>query len=269
MTSLNNTEQSIISSQELEKHNMKKYEFKKLDTSIPPPNAANPTNLAESKPQDSAPSPTPSQVSMIQSSIEKELIDKLLAKSDGLANTLSSFQEQFEKLQSQSSEKEKIAREEGFKEGELKAQLNFQDDMAREKERVAKSIIALDETIEGVKAQINKLESELSAIAIDIAKEVIIKEIDENSAKIAAHIAKELLQSMGGNLNVIIKVNPLDFDYLNNLIKNSQNVKLKSDDAIAKGGVVIISDNGNIDGNVMSRYKILKQSVLENLRDEF
>ena len=72
---------------------------------------------------------------------------------------------------------------------------------------------------------------------------------------------------MSMNLNIIIKVNPIDFDYLNNIFTNNQNIKIKGDDAIQKGGVVIISDNGNVDGNVMSRYQILKQSVLENFRD--
>ena len=101
---------------------------------------------------------------------------------------------------------------------------------------------------------------------LDIAKEVITKEVSEESAKVAASIAKELLKSMSGNLDVIIKVNPADFEFLNNLAKGKENIKIKSDDAIAKGGVVIISENGNIDGSIMSRYKLLKQSVIENLK---
>ena len=70
---------------------------------------------------------------------------------------------------------------------------------------------------------------------------------------------------MSMNLNMIIKVNPIDFHYLNNMLKNNQNIEIKDDDTIQKGDIVIISDNGNIDGNVMSRYQIL--SVLENFRD--
>lgn len=259
---LNNNDKSIISSQELNGHNMQKYEFKKLDTNdikIQDSNSSSDAN--EDK------LPTQSQVSMIQSSLEKELIEKLLTKSDDLASSLNNFQMQFEKLQSQTNEKEKIAREEGFKEGELKAQLGFKDELEKEKERISKSIMTLDDTIERIKGQIVKLESELSAIAIDIAKEVIVKEVEANSAKIAASISKELLQSMSSNLNIIIKVNPVDFDFLNNIVKNKQNIKIKSDDAIQKGGVVVISENGNIDGNIMSRYQILKQSVLENFRN--
>lgn len=259
---LNNNDKSIISSQELNGHNMQKYEFKKLDT--------NDIKIQDSNSNSDANEdklPTQSQVSMIQSSLEKELIEKLLTKSDDLASSLNNFQMQFEKLQSQTNEKEKIAREEGFKGGELKAQLGFKDELEKEKERISKSIMTLDDTIERIKGQIVKLESELSAIAIDIAKEVIVKEVEANSAKIAASISKELLQSMSSNLNIIIKVNPVDFDFLNNVVKNKQNIKIKSDDAIQKGGVVMISENGNIDGNIMSRYQILKQSVLENFRN--
>lgn len=259
---LNNNDKSIISSQELNGHNMQKYEFKKLDTNdIKIQDSNSNSDVSEDK------LPTQSQVSMIQSSLEKELIEKLLTKSDDLASSLNNFQMQFEKLQSQTNEKEKIAREEGFKEGELKAQLGFKDELEKEKERISKSIMTLDDTIERIKGQIVKLESELSAIAIDIAKEVIVKEVEANSAKIAASISKELLQSMSSNLNIIIKVNPVDFDFLNNIVKNKQNIKIKSDDAIQKGGVVVISENGNIDGNIMSRYQILKQSVLENFRN--
>ncbi|RAX54489.1 hypothetical protein CCY99_03835 [Helicobacter sp. 16-1353] len=255
---LNNNDKSIISLQELDGHNMKKYEFKKIDM--------NDIKIQETKNTNEDKMPTQTQVSMIQSSLEKELIEKLLIKSDELANSFNNLQMQFEKLQSQTNEKEKIAREEGFKEGELKAQLSFKDSLENEKEKIAKSLVTLDDTIENAKKQIVKLESELSAIALDIAKEVIVKEVDANSAKIAALISKELLQSMSANLNIIIKVNPIDFDFLNNLVKNKQNIKIKSDDAIQKGGVVVISENGNIDGNVMSRYQILKQNVLENFR---
>ncbi|WP_181646827.1 flagellar assembly protein FliH [Helicobacter sp. 16-1353] len=255
---MNNNDKSIISLQELDGHNMKKYEFKKIDM--------NDIKIQETKNTNEDKMPTQTQVSMIQSSLEKELIEKLLIKSDELANSFNNLQMQFEKLQSQTNEKEKIAREEGFKEGELKAQLSFKDSLENEKEKIAKSLVTLDDTIENAKKQIVKLESELSAIALDIAKEVIVKEVDANSAKIAALISKELLQSMSANLNIIIKVNPIDFDFLNNLVKNKQNIKIKSDDAIQKGGVVVISENGNIDGNVMSRYQILKQNVLENFR---
>lgn len=252
-------EKSVIGADELESHTMNKYNFKTITKNevldAPPPTA----------PQ-SAQSPiNKSQEAMIESSLEKDLIEKLLKKSDDLSVNLKNFEEKFEMLQVQSAEREKTAREDGIKEGKMMADLEMKNSIEVEREKIASSILKLDSAIEGTKAQIEKLESELSAIALDIAKEVIVKEISADSAKIAASIAKELLKSLSGNLNVIIKVNPADFEFLNNLARGKEHITIKSDDAIARGGVVIISENGNIDGNIMSRYKLLKQSVLDNL----
>ena len=255
-----NNDRSVILRQQLDNHNMKKYEFKKIE--YPTTKEAS----ASKKDEKEEFTPSPTQISMIQSSLEKELIEKLLSKSDDLSNSLNNFQAQFETLQIQSMEREKIAREEGYKEGEMKAKLGYSDELKKEKERISKAIITLNDTIENIKSQIMKLENELSAIALDIAKEIIIKEIDSNSAKIASLISKELLKSMSLNLNVVIKVNPLDFEFLDEELKENPNIKLKSDDAIARGGVIVISENGNVDGNIMSRYNILKQSVLDNFR---
>lgn len=251
-------EKSVISSKELNTHTMNKYEFKTITKNeVKMQNIESPEQKAE---------PNKAQVSMIESSLEKDLIEKLLKKSDDLSASLKGFEERFSDLQTKSLEREKSAREDGIKEGKMMADLELKKDIENEREKIASSLSKLESTIESTKEQIAKLESELSAIALDIAKEVIIKEISTDSAKIAASIARELLKSMSGNLNVIIKVNPADFEFLNNLAKGKEHITIKSDDAIAKGGVVIISENGNIDGNIMSRYKLLKQSVLDNLQ---
>lgn len=251
-------EKSVISSKELNTHTMNKYEFKTI--------TKNEVKMQNIESHEQKAEPNKAQVSMIESSLEKDLIEKLLKKSDDLSASLKGFEERFSDLQTKSLEREKSAREDGIKEGKMMADLELKKDIENEREKIASSLSKLESTIESTKEQIAKLESELSAIALDIAKEVIIKEISTDSAKIAASIARELLKSMSGNLNVIIKVNPADFEFLNNLAKGKEHITIKSDDAIAKGGVVIISENGNIDGNIMSRYKLLKQSVLDNLQ---
>lgn len=250
-------EKSVICADELEAHTMNKYDFKtitKQELELNNENNEEPRKVNQA------------QVAMIESSLEKDLIDKLLQKSDDLSNALRGLEERFEALQTQSTEREKAAREEGIKEGQMMVDLELKNSIENEREKISSSIIKLDSALSSAKEQIAKLESELSSIALDIAKEVIIKEVSEDSAKVAASIAKELLKAMSGNLSVVIKVNPTDFEFLNNLAQNKENITIKSDDAIAKGGVVIISENGNIDGNIMSRYKLLKQSVLENLK---
>lgn len=253
-------EKSVISSNELDAHTMNKYDFKTITKQEID------SHKQKRDDEENDDKPNKAQVAMIESSLEKELIDKLLQKSDDLSATLKGFEERFAELQAQASEREKAAKEEGIKEGQMMVNLELKNSIESEREKIASSVNKLDSAIDGTKEQIAKLESELSSIALDIAKEVIIKEVSEESAKVAASIAKELLKSMSGNLDVIIKVNPADFEFLNNLAKGKENIKIKSDDAIAKGGVVIISENGNIDGSIMSRYKLLKQSVIENLK---
>ena len=253
-------EKSVISSNELDAHTMNKYDFKTITKQEID------SHKQKRDDEENDDKPNKAQVAMIESSLEKELIDKLLQKSDDLSATLKGFEERFAELQAQASEREKAAKEEGIKEGQMMVNLELKNSIESEREKIASSVNKLDSAIDCAKEQIAKLESELSSIALDIAKEVIIKEVSEESAKVAASIAKELLKSMSGNLDVIIKVNPADFEFLNNLAKGKENIKIKSDDAIAKGGVVIISENGNIDGSIMSRYKLLKQSVIENLK---
>lgn len=254
-------EKSVISSNELDAHTMNKYDFKTITKQEID------SHKQKRDDEENDDKPNKAQVAMIESSLEKELIDKLLQKSDDLSATLKGFEERFAELQTQASEREKAAKEEGIKEGQMMVNLELKNSIESEREKIASSVNKLDSAIDCAKEQIAKLESELSSIALDIAKEVIIKEVSEESAKVAASIAKELLKSMSGNLDVIIKVNPADFEFLNNLAKGKENIKIKSDDAIAKGGVVIISENGNIDGSIMSRYKLLKQSVIENLKE--
>ena len=55
--------------------------------------------------------------------------------------------------------------------------------------------------------------------------------------------------------------------YLKENLKDKEKIQIEADNAISRGGVVISSNLGNLDGNVMSRYKMLKQSVLDNLND--
>ena len=102
---------------------------------------------------------------------------------------------------------------------------------------------------------------------MDIAKEVIINEVSENSQKIALNLTRELLNSIMDATNIKVKVNPNDYLYLKEHLEDNTKVEVISDGAVSLGGVVIVSDTGNIDGTIMSRYKNLKQSVLENMRD--
>ncbi|RDU72271.1 flagellar assembly protein FliH [Helicobacter aurati] len=207
----------------------------------------------------------------ITSSLEKELIEKLLHKSDELSGNLAKLQIQFEKSQADMQETINKTNDEsykrGFEEGKNEARAEMESLINQEREKIVQSLITLESTLKQSQTHLEDLEKELSGIAIDMAKEVIIKEIDENSQKVALELTKSLLSNIMEATQIGIKVNPIDYVFLKENLKNNEKVQLEADNAISRGGVVIASNLGNLDGNIMSRYKMLKQSVLDNLKE--
>lgn len=244
-------DKSIISSQELNKHNVIKYEFKSISNN-PETQEDKPSSLQNKSNK------------KINNSFENGLLEKLLLKSDYLTDMINNFQMQFEALQARMQEMQRAFGD--ITDKNLSANLVLENNIKDQKESITNSVAKLDSTIENIKNQILSLESNLVTISLDIAKKVIAKEVSESSSKIAASIANEILRSLSGNLNITIKVNPEDFEFLNNLAKNKANINIESDNAVKKGGVVVVGENISIDGNIMSRYQLLKQSIFENVK---
>ncbi|WP_304381686.1 flagellar assembly protein FliH, partial [uncultured Helicobacter sp.] len=155
----------------------------------------------------------------------------------------------------------------GYREAEEKAKEDLFAEVNAQKKILVDSIITLEDALKSSQKHLEDLEKELSAISVDIAKEVLINEVSENSQKIALNLTKELLNSIMDATNIKIKVNPNDYIFLKEQLKDNAKVEIIADNAVSLGGVVIVSDSGNIDGTIMSRYKNLKQSVLENMHD--
>lgn len=199
---------------------------------------------------------------------ETEVIDKILQKSDVLAQSLQKLQEQFDKQGREIDEKVSAAKaeakEQGLNEGYQKAKQELEAQINSQKELYGISIQRIDTNIAESKNHILSLEKELSSIALDIAKEVILAEVSTNSAKIASSLARALLQDLSQNTQVTLKVFPGDLEDLKESLKDLTNVTLEADQAITKGGVVILSNEGNIDGDIFMRFETLKKSILEN-----
>lgn len=269
MSSLN--QDNIIAQEQLKNHNIKKYKFKTITNEMIESNQA---QIVESSTKDT--NTEQEQINHAETmaklaNLEHDLVGRLLQKTDELSGSLAKLQIQFEKLQAESSQRVQSAREEGYKDGlrdaESKAKDELYNELNSQKSKLVDSIITLENTLKQSELHLQDLEKELSAIAVDIAKEVVISEISENSQKVALNLTKELLNSIMDATNIKIKVNPNDYLYLKEHLPENQKVELLSDSAVSLGGVVIISDSGNIDGTIMSRYKNLKQSVLENMKE--
>ena len=272
------SQENIIGQEHLKDHNIKKYEFKSItsemlesskESSSPPASNIPESTETKSHAKEEIRETLEGNASKI-ATLEQELVERLLQKTDDLSGSLAKLQIQFEKLQVESEQRVMSAREEGYKDGFREAEEKAKDELFSEvnaqKKSLVDSIITLETTLKQSQTHLEDLEKELSAIAVDIAKEVILSEVGENSQKIALGLTKELLHSIMDATNIKIKVNPSDYLFLKEQLKDSTKVELLSDSAVSLGGVVIISDSGNIDGTIMARYKNLKQSVLDNMR---
>lgn len=200
--------------------------------------------------------------------VSQELIEMLLGKADELSQSLARMQQQMETQQSEFNarieEEKQRALQEGYEKGLEETRAQMEQNLGEIKQTMAESIKNIDAAKVKFDVSLEGIEKELSSIAIDIAKEVVISAVSENSASIALELSKSLMQNVKEASTVTLKLNPSDFEFVKTHMEEDSRTTYEADKAIAKGGVVIISDSGNIDGTVMTRYQTLKTTILES-----
>ena len=209
--------------------------------------------------------PQPQNNQTHQPGFDSSFVEELLKKTDELSSNIIKLQMQIENQESEFAKRLEAeiarAKEDGKNEGI--AQTNAANE-AKIKELEAKfsaSAAKLDEQYVKFDEFLKKSEEELGQTAIKIAKEVIEKEVSSASSQIAHHLANSLIKELSDVKNIEIRVNPEDSDYLKEQFGKNERVKVSADDAISKGGVVIISEGGNIDATMQTRLEKLKMLV--------
>ena len=244
---------NIIDKSSYDKHTIEKFEFRSIE------------NIDSSKDfiEDDFISEQSTNDHNIQdeNDIEKEQnipdIDELLQKIDLLSEENINLESKVEKLQKEFDNeietKVHEAYERGKQEGIEETNKTIQDQSDELKTQLINSIENLNDKILELDKYLEEVEEELKEAAIIIAKKVIKKELDQNSNKIALFIAKSLIEELKDATNIKLKVNPNNEKYLTQNLSSDKKIKIEADDAVNKGGVIIISDIGNIDNNISTR----------------
>ena len=247
----------IVNGEAVEQHIITEYKFKSFDEE----EKVEPTPKEEVSTQNPQPqqSTTPKEDSKYL-----ETIEKLLSKIEELSNNIVSIQTQFEKqlneCKAQIEIEKKKAYEEGYKKGQEDAANALSNELQEKLKLLEQSIKKIDNINEIFEEKILSIEKELISVALDIAKEVIQKEVSENSQEIAYNLAKSLMEDIKDATKIKLKVNPKDAEFLKGKFEN---VEIVEDDAVKEGGVVVVSDIGNIDAQILERFKTIKEAVLE------
>ncbi len=268
---------NVISGGASDQHVVEGYRFKvisefdnhtgeKKHTQTPDEENAN-ISLNDEKPVEENQAIAPTQAIMETQipTFQPSFVEDLLKKTDEMSSNIIKLQMQIESQENEfnnrlNSELEN-AKEKFAKEGYEKAKEEFQKELSDFKDKYLKSIAKLDNACENLENFIEKNEKELADTAIDIAKEVILKELELNSSKIAYALAKDLIGELKGASAIELKVNAEDYEYLKEQFDQNAHIKISLDDAISKGSVVIISDAGNIESNLSSRLTKIKKMV--------
>ncbi|ORI06742.1 flagellar assembly protein FliH [Campylobacter concisus] len=201
----------------------------------------------------------------IQQTGESSFVEELLKKTDELSSNIIKLQMQIENQESEFAKRLESeisrAKEDGKNEGIAQANAANEARINELEARFSASAAKLDEQYVKFDEFLKKIEEELGQTAIKIAKEVIDKEISTSSNQITHHLASSLIKELSNVKNIEIRVNPEDSEYIKEQFSKNEHVKISADDAISKGGVVIISDGGNIDATMQTRLEKLKMLV--------
>jgi len=267
--------ETVIQQEATNGHIINKYNFKVL------PSSASTSNSASKKDEEFVPAskiaetenvetsvPTEDETSgdVLSKSSKDELIESLLQKTDEMSSNFIKMQMKLESKDEEYKQALEQAKAEAFEEGKTagmkEAEELVQSEHTNMMKQFAASVETLDRSTKEFAASIEGIKEELIHAAVDIAKEVILVETSERGNEIANLLAKDLITEIQNASEVTIKVNPNDKVAIEQSLGTLENVKIISDNAVSNGGVVILSDAGNIDGDIMKRYERVKSAAL-------
>lgn len=253
----------IISNQSLESHDINKYNFKIIGSE----RAKKTQNRVEDNIQTENPKKSQEiDSSALSSSSKESLIESLMQKTDEMSSNFIKLQMKLEAKEEEYLKSLEEAKEKAFAEGLAAGQAKANEELARSStqglEQFAESVKKLDLSAQEFSVALESIKSQLIAAAVDISEEVIKIELHKNSNEVAQKLSEELLNELQGASSVTIKVNPANHGAISEKTGNLENVAVVSDSAISEGGVIVISDAGNIDSQIEKRFERVKRAAL-------
>lgn len=192
--------------------------------------------------------------------------ETLLKKIDELSTSLIKMEMQMERQQvdfnARLEDDKKRAYDDGFNAATTEFDSSYKTKCDDNDKMLSSSIKKLEETAAAYETKMTDIEKELAKTAVSIAEQVIKKEVGENSSKVALSLVRELLSKLKDASKIKIKVNKIDAEYLRSALSAESKVSIEDDDAIQRGGVIVLSDIGNLDGNISSRFLKVKEDLL-------
>jgi len=254
---------TVISKDAMQKHNVNKYNFKVIALGD---SSSKNTQTKDKDTKENPPQEMEVDASALSTSSKDSLIESLMKKTDEMSSNFIKLQMKLEAKEEEFTKELQKAKEEAFAQGieagKAQAKQEIDQQLNQSLELFTKSIQKLDAGAQEFQTALEGIKSELISAALDIAHEVIQVELSENSQKVAQVLSEELIKDLQTASKIMLKVNPKDFTYISEHFATLQNVSVVSDSAVSMGGVVVISDAGNIDAQISKRFQRVKKAAL-------
>ncbi len=246
----------VIDSDNLDKHHVKKFQFATIAQVDNNKSAFDQTLFSATSTDIEEPQEDNEEETSRPSNQEA---DALLQKIEYLSGENIRLETELESLQKRFDEEIAKAREEAFEKGKVEGiqetQVTFQEHNDTHNTQLIKSITSLEEAAQRVEAFLDASKEELIEASGIIAEKIIKKELEEHSHIVAKKLADSFINDLKEASTITLKVNPQDAHYIEEAYKERKKIIVDADDAINKGGIIILSDIGNIDGNIDTRVQ--------------
>lgn len=249
----------VIREDNLEKHNVNKYNFKVISKG-----SQNEDENVSTIGEELAPRTKIQDVdsSALSSTSKESLIKSLMQKTDDMSSNFIKLQMKLEQKEEEYAVSLTKAKKEAFAEGIAKAQEDISKNASQSMELFSNSVKKLEESANEFKVSLEGINRELITAALDISKEVIKVEIGVSANEIAKVLSDELLKDLQSASKVTLKVNPNNHGAISEHVGKLEHISVVSDSAISEGGVIVLSDAGNIDSQITKRFERVRRAAL-------
>jgi flagellar assembly protein FliH len=204
--------------------------------------------------------------SSLSTNSKDSLIESLMKKTDEMSSNFIKLQMKLESMSDEHKvELDRVKNdsyEEGIKEGLSQAKDNLDKSYSDGVSQLASSVEKLEESSKEFETALEGIKSSLIEAACDIAQEVVSVELSKNSDEIAKVLSQELIKELQSASKIRLKVNPKNHGAISQSLGSLEHVEVVSDNAVSEGGVIVLSDAGNIDAQIKKRFERVKRAAL-------
>ncbi len=260
---------TVITNEKLLKHTIDRYNFKVLAVGGHSDDTEETkSSLVQAHTKDDNPKRRESDVdaSALSTSSKDSLIESLMKKTDEMSSNFIKLQMKLESKEEEYKEELEKAKQEAYQEGVeagiQKAKDDSEADLANGMSQLISSVSTLEQSAKDFENALDGIKAELITAALDIAKEVVNIELSANSNEVAKVLGDELIKELQSASKITLKVNPKNHGAISEHVGSLEHVQVISDSAVSEGGVIVISDAGNIDSQISKRFERVKRAAL-------